>query len=184
MAKAKAAHCPPDPKPVETTRERDNDTGTTRRRVRTPVIGVSLTEQHHKPHVDINNIMARYIKTGTLDHVRTYEGQYSELPEADFHDAATKVAEARSMFEELPSQMRKHFDNDPARFLAFCEHHENPASELTEIAEGYRKRSLGLDVQPDSPIDPRSRQEPSKGGGETPGEGDEAGTAESPESGG
>lgn len=124
---------------------RDNDTGTVRRRVTTPVGGESLTEQHHKPHVDINNIMARYVKTGTLDHVRTYEGQYGDLPPDDYHESQSKVAEAKSMFEDLPSQLRRFFDNDTAKFLQFCVTRSDPAGELSQIAERMRKEALGLD---------------------------------------
>ena len=38
----------------------------------------TLAQQHSKDEVDINLIMARYIKTGVLDHVAKYQPQYSE----------------------------------------------------------------------------------------------------------
>jgi phage internal scaffolding protein len=103
-----------------------------------------MTEQSHKAECDINNIMARYTKTGTLDHVRRYEGQYLDLPPDDFQEAQQKVADAKSMFEELPSQLRSHFGNDTMKFLDFCVSTRDPAGVLEDIAENYRKQALGI----------------------------------------
>lgn len=103
----------------------------------------SRTEQSHKASCDINNIMARYTKTGVLEHVRQYEGQYMDLPPGDFHDCQNKVAAAKSMFYELPSRLRAHFSNNPAQFLQFCAERENASADLLAIAEGYRKHAQG-----------------------------------------
>ena len=118
----------------------------------------SMTEQSHKPSCDINNIMARYVATGTLDHARRYEGQYSDLTADDYHASMNKVAEAKSMFEELPSQVRRHFGNDVSAFLEFCTTAEDPAGQLGVIAEEYRKQTLGLTP------DPAGQQEPEPSG--------------------
>lgn len=83
------------------------------------------TQQQFKDECDINNIMARYQVTGVVDHVAKYEGQYGEIPEIDYHQAMSVIADANSMFEELPSTVRDHFGNDPAKFLAFCEDEAN-----------------------------------------------------------
>lgn len=83
------------------------------------------TQQQFKDECDINNIMAKYQVTGVVDHVAKYDGQYGEIPEIDYHKAMTVIADANSMFEELPSSVRDHFNNDPAGFLKFCEDEEN-----------------------------------------------------------
>lgn len=136
-----------------------------------------LTEQSHKAECDINNIMARYTKTGTLEHVRKYEGQYLDLPADDFQTAQQKVADAKTMFEELPSQVRRHFGNDTSQFLEFCVNHENPAAVLEGIAETYRKQALGLPADSvnhsnESGMDAA----PGEGGKNPPGKGDSSPT--------
>lgn len=143
----------------------------------------SMTEQSHKSACDINNIMARYTKTGTLDHVRRYEGQYLDIPPGDFQEAENRVAEAKSMFEELPSQVRLHFSNDTSKFLEFCATQPNPPAQLAAIAEEYRKQALGVDAR-----DRREQKQSGKDaapdeGGKTDSGMNQASPAENPDSG-
>lgn len=123
-----------------------------RRRVAVSFPAETLTEQSHKHACDVNNIMARYTATGVMEHVRNFEPVYADMTEGDYHDAMNAVASAKSMFEDLPSTMRRHFGDDPARFLAFCQESEDPAGELQALAEGYRKQALGIDSRDDSEI--------------------------------
>jgi len=96
----------------------------------------TLTQQHSKDQVDINNIMKRYIKTGVLDHVAKYQPQYRDNNATDYQESMNIVIKADEMFSELPSQARKHFDNDPAAFLDFVQdpanHHKLHELGLTE----------------------------------------------------
>lgn len=92
----------------------------------------SLTQQHSKDETDINNIMARYIKTGVIDHVSKYQPQYTENTEADYHASMNIVLKANQMFSELPAAIRKQFQNDPASFLDFV-NDENNHDKLQEM---------------------------------------------------
>jgi len=83
------------------------------------------TKQSFKNECDINTIMARYMKTGLLDHVRSGVGRYMDVSGADFFEAQNLVAGAKSMFFSLPSHIREQFDNNPGIFLEFM---ENPAN--------------------------------------------------------
>ena len=76
--------------------------------------------------------MKRYIKTGVLDHVAKYEPQYGEFTGQDYHQSMNIVADANSMFAELPSAVRKQFKNDPASFLDFVDNPDNH-SKLAEM---------------------------------------------------
>lgn len=88
--------------------------------------GASMTQQNFRDETNINLILAKYAKTGLIDHVNKYGGHYADMPaENDFHAAMTLVTNAQSMFAELPSGIRASFDNDPALFLDFVDNPEN-----------------------------------------------------------
>lgn len=146
----------------------DPDTGTVYRPVSHTTVGDSLTEQHHAAACDVNNIMARYTKTGVLDHLRLYEGQYTDCPPGDYHEAMNRVTAVNSMFEELPSQMRSHFRNDPSVFLDFCqEHGPGAAGALEELAEEHRRLALG--IPPDQATPPSAMDGGNEADSKTPG---------------
>jgi phage internal scaffolding protein len=80
------------------------------------------TEQSHKKACDINNIMARFVKTGVIEHENKHQPQYGDFYTAtDFTQSMQIVAEANSIFAELPAEKRKEFNNDPAEYLAHIE---------------------------------------------------------------
>lgn len=82
--------------------------------------GTIITKQSFKKECDINSIMNKYRKTGLVDHVTRFQGDYSDLTDVPtYHDAMNKVIEANEAFSTLPSELRKHFSNDPAEFLQF-----------------------------------------------------------------
>lgn len=86
----------------------------------------SLTEQHHKSEVKIQNIMKKHQATGLITHTSQYAGEYSNMVNApDFMEAQLVIAEAKSMFESVPAHIRKEFANDPAQFLKFMQDEEN-----------------------------------------------------------
>ena len=121
----------------------------------TDVAGDSMTEQHHKDSCDINLIMRKYQRTGMIDHVNKYAGHYGDLDGTTFQDQQLAVAKAISMFEELPSSAREHFDHDPAKFLDF-------AMTIDDSTERSELVAAGL-LDPD-PYDPptelaRAREE-------------------------
>lgn len=74
---------------------------------------------------DINNIIAKFQKTGLLDNARDY-GVYADLTTAtDYQDYMNKVLDAQEMFEKLPARVRQDFNHDPAAFLDFVHNEEN-----------------------------------------------------------
>lgn len=82
-------------------------------------------KQSFKEECDINNIMAKYQRTGALSWLAKYDGQYGDFSAFDFMDAQLTVAKAKEMFGALPSSVRKRFQNDPAEFLDFMSRTEN-----------------------------------------------------------
>jgi len=87
--------------------------------------GKSLTKQSFTEECDINKILAKYQKTGAIDHVNKHEPSYGYATSDDFTSAMEIVARGSTMFEELPSSIRTKFENDPAKFLEFVQDEKN-----------------------------------------------------------
>lgn len=86
-----------------------------------------MTQQQFVESSDINNIMARYVKTDVLDHVKKYEEKYGDTTSLDLHESLNIIKEANEMFADLPSKVRNRFKNDPAEFLDFVQDDANAA---------------------------------------------------------
>ena len=84
-----------------------------------------LTEDNHKKEVDINQIMRKYQKTGAIAHQNKYEGRYDDIPSLTLLEALNTVKQADTMFNELPSSVRKRVNNNPVEFLQFMQNPEN-----------------------------------------------------------
>lgn len=88
----------------------------------------SMTEQHHLNDVNINSIISRYNRTGVLgDPFRAYApgvfGDFSEVK--DFHGLNNEIVEAKEKFMDLPSALRKRFNNDPLELIDFLQDSRN-----------------------------------------------------------
>ena len=96
-------------------------------RVQFNTIGESLTHQAPKDECDINNIMAKWERTGVLDHFNKHQGQYGDFTEipTNYQESLNSVLLAEEMFNELPSKIRRKFANDPGNFLDFATDPEN-----------------------------------------------------------
>ena len=90
------------------------------------------TKQSFAKECDINNIIAKYQRTGAIEHFSRHAPRYGDVSPQTFHQAMNIVTESTSMFEELPANIRARFDNDPAEFLGFV---QDPANqeEMVEL---------------------------------------------------
>lgn len=117
--------------------------------------GEGLTEQAHKNETDMNYILKDYVKTGLIKHAKENEGKYDDIAMQDFQDAMFVVAQANSMFEELPGEIRKRFQNDPAQFLGFV---QNPDNIDQMKSMGILKGNDGLDINGATTLAPTEAQ--------------------------
>ena len=86
----------------------------------------TLCQQHFRDECDINNIMARFMKTGLLPSVNSGSYDFFDAGESlTYHDACNLIAKADEVFGSLPASVRARFNNDPGEYLAFFEHPEN-----------------------------------------------------------
>jgi len=100
-----------------------------RERVQTTFTQPTKTKQSFGPECNINNIMARYEKTGVIEHLSNRQpifGDFADLP--DYQTALDIVYTAEDQFMQLPSQVRKFFNNDPSFMLSYMEDPKNKAT--------------------------------------------------------
>lgn len=112
--------------------------------------GEGRTKQSMKDETDINLIMAKYQKTGMVNFVNKNQGEYLDVPNIDFHEAMNAIKDANNMFGDMPSTIRKRFNNDPGEFLDFV---HDPAN-VDEIYE------MGLAERPEGWVAPASEAIP------------------------
>lgn len=104
----------------------------------------SRTKQSMKEEVNINNILAKYVKTGTIAHLNRYGATYGFAPAVDFKGAMELIERGRSMFADLPAKVRRQFDNDPQKFLTFVQDEKNLDA----------MREMGLAKPKEAPAEP------------------------------
>lgn len=80
----------------------------------------SRTSQEFAEESDINNIMARYIKTGTIPVYLDRGVLDGDMHELTYHDMQNFIAEGNSAFAALPAVVRAEFNNDAAAFIDFA----------------------------------------------------------------
>jgi phage internal scaffolding protein len=112
------------------------------------------TQQHQKDECDINLIIKRHSPEQIALMATQNEGHYGDATSVDYHAAQNIIANANTMFNDLPSEIRNQFDNDPATFLDFTSNEANHA-EMREM--GIMEP---LPPEPFNPIQTESVSEP------------------------
>lgn len=103
----------------------------------------SMVQQNLSAETDINNIMAKYAKTGQFHHVTPMAAEYGDFSNVpDYKTAMEHIMASNELFMELPAKVRDRFGNDPANFIEFATDAEN----IEEL------RKLGL--APAAPLPP------------------------------
>lgn len=99
----------------------------------------TLTQQHFKDEVDINTIVERFGLTGEMPQLQQLPsyGDYSGI--FDYQTAMNAVRAADESFMNLPAKIRNRFDNNPQKFVDFCEDDDNKE-------EAYK---LGIALRPE-----------------------------------
>lgn len=88
--------------------------------------GDGRTRQEFADECDINILLARYEKSGVLNHYNAAAPDYfdaSEMP--DLQTAITAMREAERAFMTLPASVRREFDNDAVKFVDYAQNPDN-----------------------------------------------------------
>ena len=82
--------------------------------------GESLTQQQFKDECDVNNIMAKYKKTGLVTHLSKHKGEFGDFSSVtDYQTSLARLEQAHESFQQLPSELRSKFHNDPKNLIEF-----------------------------------------------------------------
>lgn len=104
--------------------------------------GESMTQQQFKDECNINNILAKYKKTGLLTHTAKHEGHFGDFTSIeDYQTSLHKIMEAENSFNMLPSEIRNRFQNDPGQLIGYLSDEKNNEEAYT----------LGLKIRPKPP---------------------------------
>ena len=109
----------------------------------------SRAKQSFRDECDINTIMAKYEKTGLIDHNARYRGEYADVTGAlELQEALQVVEDANDAFDSLTAKIRKRFDNNPENFLRFVTNPENKEA-MHEMGLMAPKEPAPVPVKPD-----------------------------------
>ena len=104
--------------------------------------GDSMTQQQFQSECDVNNILAKYKRTGMLTHIQKHEGNFGDFSSVeDYQTSLGKLMQAQQSFESLPSELRAKFENDPAQLISCLSDEKNDAEAI----------KLGLKIERKAP---------------------------------
>lgn len=124
--------------------------------------GHTPAQQQFKDDCDINTIMGRYTKNGIIDHISQHQPEYGFATPQQYHQSMNIIANANSMFNDLPSDLRNEFNNNPQAFLEFVQDPKNaeraqelgiPLSDKAAIQAAELSGTAKPDESGDSPQD-------------------------------
>ncbi len=103
--------------------------------LKNPTYEDGRTKQTFKDETDINKILARAQKTGTISHINQFQGSYGDFSDFDFFENTLMLTRGREIFDALPSELRNEFQQNPSDFFQYV---NDPANKdrLEELLPG------------------------------------------------
>jgi len=115
-----------------------------------------MTKQSEKDKCDINLILKRHNATGQISHLARNPQWGVDFPDAiEFQEALNTVTASNLAFNQLSSDIRERFANDPFRMFAFLDDEKNRDEAIR----------LGLVPKPPASPEPEPPRPPESGGG-------------------
>lgn len=105
----------------------------------------SKTQQNMRDECDINNILKKYNRSGLVTHVNEHASDYGDYSDyEDYQSSLNSLLDAQNAFAELPSSIRKQFNNDPGEFLDFVSRPEN-GEKMVDLGLAVKKESIPVE---------------------------------------
>ena len=83
-----------------------------------------FVDQAEQYQTDLNKLLEPAMRKGLIRHSVKFAGQYDDIPAADLQDAMNIIANANTMYEQLPANIREEF-RTPKQFLTFVQNPKN-----------------------------------------------------------
>lgn len=109
------------------------------------------TKQSFKDSCDVNKILTKMQKAGTLSHLEQHGAEYGDFSDFDFQTAMNRLARGKTLFERLPAEVKREFNQDPGKFFEFVNRPENIGrlqKVLPKLAEPGRQNTVNPRVDP------------------------------------
>lgn len=104
----------------------------------------TMTKQAFLDSTDINKILAKAARGDTISHLAKYGavyGDFTDMP--DLLEAQARLAKGQDIFDHLPGEVRREFDQNMSKFFDFV---NDPANkdDLPRVLPGLAKRGNQL----------------------------------------
>ncbi len=108
-----------------------------------------------KQDTDVNEIMRKYQRTGTIEHITQKTPMYGDFSQiVDYKTATDTVIQAKNAFMELPADLRASFTHDPQELLIYLEQGGDIEERLDSIRADTRPET------PEPPAEPPAKHVP------------------------
>lgn len=112
------------------------------------------TKQEFKDDCDINRLLARAQREGTLTHITEFGGEYGDFSEiGSLLDAHLQYQRGVEIFDRLPAEMRKEFNQNPVEFFQYVNDPANRDDLVKKLPAIAMPGRFFPDVGPQSPPD-------------------------------
>lgn len=123
----------------------------------TPVYDDGRTKQAFKDECDINNILWRAQRGQSISHLQKFGGEYGDFSDVDdLLTAMGRLQRGREIFDALPLELKREFQNDLGKFFRYV---NDPANRdrLPELFPALAERGrqvLPIRTQTQAPVEP------------------------------
>lgn len=134
----------------------------------------SMTKQSFKDQTDINKILYKAARGDAISHLAKHGATYGDFSDVDdLLTAHERLQKGTQIFEELPAEVKREFDQSPQKFFNFVNDPQN-VDKLAEVlpglaAEGNQRpqprRTLEVESQIPEPQPPSEAPQAAVEGG-------------------
>jgi len=98
------------------------------------------TIQSFKDETDVNKILSRHARNKTMSHIAQFGGEYGDFSDMpDLLEAHKRLQRGTDIFDKLPGETRREFDQDPAKFFAFVNDPGRTQDDLKRVLPALAK---------------------------------------------
>lgn len=83
------------------------------------------TKQSYKESCDINRILEKHATIEQMSHLEKHGARYGDFAGFDFQEHHLQMAEGQQIFDELPAETKREFQQDPTEFFNYVNDPKN-----------------------------------------------------------